>query len=147
MSLIFSKVTLTLYCRIRFETPISCCSHPHKLRQCEINTLLRKSFTFTFTSVLVFVILTIINSLETFFLPNYRTHTLKICLKDRPGIVNQVKETLTQNDVKLVSLNASMPNKTSLKLSMIIRKPKNLGMDKVINLVNNLDEVDSMEIE
>ncbi len=100
-----------------------------------------------FTTVLVFVILTIINSLETFFLPNYRTHTLKICLKDRPGIVNQVKETLTQNDVKLVSLNASMPNKTSLKLSMIIRKPKNLGMDKVINLVNNLDEVDSMEIE
>ena len=101
----------------------------------------------SFTTILVFVILTIINSLETFLLPNYKTHTLKICLQDRPGIVNQVKETLSDNDVKLVSLNASMPNKSSLKLSMIIRKPRDLGMDKVINLVNNLDEVNSMEIE
>lgn len=100
-----------------------------------------------FTTLLVFVILTIINSLETFFLPEYKTHSLKITLRDRPGIVNCIKETLMQNDVKLVSLNAAMPNKSTLKLSMIIRKPKELGMDKVINLVNGLDEVDSMEIE
>ena len=100
-----------------------------------------------FTAAIVFVILTIINKLETFFLPNYKTHTLKVTLKDRPGIVNQIKETLTDNKVKLISLNASMPDKFSLKLSMIIRKPRELGMDRVINLMNSLDEVDSMEIE
>ena len=100
-----------------------------------------------FTSVLVFVILTIINKIETLFLPAYRTHTLKVTLRDRPGIVNCIKEVLSDNKVKIVSLNASMPDKSSLKLSMIIRKPSDLGMDKVINLVNKLDEVDSMEIE
>ncbi len=101
----------------------------------------------SFTTVLVFVILTIINKVESFFLPAYRTHTLKVSLCDRPGIINQIREVLSENDVKIISLNASMPDKSSLKLSMIIRKPKELGMDKVINLVNNLDEVDSMEIE
>lgn len=100
-----------------------------------------------FTTVLVFVILTIINKVESLFLPAYRTHTLKVSLTDRPGIVNQIREVLSENDVKIILLNASMTNKSSLRLSMIIRKPKELGMDKVINLVNNLDEVDSMEIE
>lgn len=100
-----------------------------------------------FTSVLVFVILTIINKIETLFLPAYRSHTLKVTLRDRPGIVNCIREVLADNKVKIVSLNASMPDKSSLKLSMIIRKPLELGMDKVINLVNTLDEVDSMEIE
>ncbi len=100
-----------------------------------------------FTTVLVFVILTIINKIETLFLPSYRTHTLKVTLVDRPGIVNCIKHVLSENNVKIISLNASMPNKSSLKLSMIIRKPLDLGMDKVINLVNTLDEVDSMEIE
>lgn len=101
----------------------------------------------SFTTVLVFVILTIINKIETFFLPSYRTHTLKVTLIDRPGIVNHIKHVLSENNVKIISLNASMPDKSSLKLSMVIRKPLDLGMDKVINLVNNLDEVDSMEIE
>lgn len=100
-----------------------------------------------FTTVLVFVILTIINKVESLFLPAYRTHTLKVSLSDRPGIVNQIREVLSENAVKIISLNASMTDKSSLRLSMIIRKPKELGMDKVINLVNNLDEVDSMEIE
>ena len=49
--------------------------------------------------------------------------------------------------IHMVSLNASMPDKKTLKLSMIIRKPKSVGMDSVINLVNSLDEARSMEIE
>ena len=61
--------------------------------------------------------------------------------------MNCIREVLADNKVKIISLNASMPDKSSLKLSMIIRKPLDLGMDKVINLVNTLDEVDSMEIE
>ena len=101
----------------------------------------------SFTTVLVFVILTIINKIETLFLPSYRNHTLKVSLSDRPGIVNQIREVLSENGVKIISLNANMPDKSNLRLSMIIRKPKELGMDRVINLVNSLDEVDSMEIE
>ena len=58
-----------------------------------------------------------------------------------------VKMLLEEKSIKVSSLNASMPNKETLKLSMVIRKPSDVGMDKVINLVNSLDEAQSMEIE
>ena len=47
----------------------------------------------------------------------------------------------------MVSLNASMPDKETLKLTMVIRKPGNLGMDSIINLVNSMDAAKSMEID
>ena len=99
-----------------------------------------------FTAVLVFIILTIINKAEDFFLTTYKTHTLKVCLSDRPGIVNDVKTLLGEKNIRVSSLNASMPDKDTLKLSMVIRKPSEIGMDKVINIVNSLDEAQSMEI-
>ncbi len=99
-----------------------------------------------FTAIMVLVILTVINYLESFFLTTYKAHTLKITLNDRPGIVNEIREMLTAYKVKVVSLNASMPNKETLKLEMIIRKPADLGMDKVINIVNSMEESSSMAI-
>jgi len=80
-------------------------------------------------------------------LPTYKTHTLKVVLDDRPGIVNEVKSILEEKRVNMVSLNASMPDKGTLKLGMIIRKPDDLGMDSIINIINSLDEAKSMEIE
>lgn len=100
-----------------------------------------------FTTVVVLIILTVINYLENLILPSYRSHTLKIVLKDRPGIVNEVKEMLNVYKVKVITLNASMPDKKTLKLSMGIRKPSDLGMDKVINIVNSIDDAASLEIE
>ena len=100
-----------------------------------------------FTTVVVLVILTVINYFEKFLLPSYKSHTLKIVLNDRPGIVNEVKEMLSLYKVKVITLNASMPDKKTLKLSMAIRKPNGLGMDKVINIVNSLDDAASLEIE
>ncbi len=100
-----------------------------------------------FTSVLVLIILTVINYLEGILLTTYRTHTLKISLEDRPGIVNEMREMLKAYKVKIVSLNASMPDKQTLKLSMIIRKPNELGMDKVINIINSMDEAQTMSLE
>lgn len=99
------------------------------------------------STCVVVLILTIINKVEQNFLPSYRTHKLTVKLKDRPGIVNAVKNVLNENKVKLVSINASMPNKKNLVLGMIIRKPDELGMDKIINLMNTIGETESMEIE
>jgi putative Mg2+ transporter-C (MgtC) family protein len=99
-----------------------------------------------FTALTVLVILTVINYLERFFLTTYKAHTLKITLNDRPGIVNEIREMLTAYKVRVVSLNASMPNKKTLKLEMIIRKPADLGMDKVINIINTMEETSSMAI-
>lgn len=99
------------------------------------------------TTATVFVILTIINKIESLVLTKYKTHTLKVILEDRPGIVNDIKIMLANKKVKITSLNASMPDKQTLKLNMVIRKPQKLGMDSIINLVNSLNEAKSMEID
>ena len=100
-----------------------------------------------FTTALVLIILTIISKAEKTFLTSYKSHTLKITLDDRPGIVKEVKNLLEIHRVVLASLNASMPDKNTLKLSMVIRKPNDIGMDKIINMINSIDEAKSMEIE
>lgn len=99
------------------------------------------------TAVLVLIILTIISKVEKAFLTTYKTHTLKIVLDDRPGIVSDIKDMLTLKKVKLVSLSASMPDMKSLKLSMVIRKPSEVGMDSLINALAKFSETRSMDLE
>lgn len=99
------------------------------------------------SAVLVFVILTMINKIEKAVLTNYGTHTLKIVLDDRPGVVREVREALEKRSVKLVSLSASMPDRLTLKLSMVIRKPSDLGMDSLINALTDFTETRSMDLE
>ena len=98
-------------------------------------------------AVLVFVILTIINKLEKAVLTSYGTHTLKVVLDDRPGIVKDIRMMLNERKVKLVSLSASMPDRATLKLSMVIRKPSNLGMDSLINSLTEFSETRSMDLD
>lgn len=99
------------------------------------------------TTALVLIILTIISKLEKAILTTYKIHTLKITLDDRPGIVSDVKDMLTLKKVKLISLSASMPNMKTLKLSMIIRKPNDVGMDNLINSLAKFSETRSMDLE
>ena len=99
------------------------------------------------TTGLVFVILTIINRIEKAVLTTYKTHTLKITLDDRPGIIKDVKSRLSERGVKFVSLSASMPSRESLRLSMVIRKPTDLGMDSLINSLTDFSETQSMDVD
>ncbi len=98
-------------------------------------------------AVLVFVILTMINKIEKAVLTSYGTHTLKIVLDDRPGVVREVRNALAEKNVKLVSLSASMPDRSTLKLSMVIRKPSDLGMDSLINTLTEFSETRSMDLD
>lgn len=100
-----------------------------------------------FTTIVVILILSLINYLENLLMTTYKTHTVKVTLADRPGIVNEIKETLQIFKVKVVSLNARMPNKKTLKLELIVRKPSDLAMDKLINILNSIDETQDMAIE
>ena len=100
-----------------------------------------------FTTILVLMILTVMNYLESILLTSYRAHTLKATLTDRPGIINDLRENLGEYKIKVVSLNASMTNKETLKLEMVIRKPSEIGMDKVINIVSSMDEAQTMSLE
>ena len=100
-----------------------------------------------FTSLLVLLILTAMNRLEEWILTSYKTRTFKVTLDDRPGIVNDVRTILDEQNVKVVSINVSMPNKSTVKLGTVIRMPSDLKLDKLIGLINKLDEPKSMEIE
>ena len=100
-----------------------------------------------FTTVLVLMILTVMNYLEGILLTSYKAHTLKTTLTDRPGIINDLRENLGEYKIKVVSLNASMPDRETLKLEMVIRKPSEIGMDKVINIVSSMDEAQTMSLE
>ena len=100
-----------------------------------------------FTTVIVILILSLINYLENILMTTYRTHTVKVTLTDRPGIINEIKETLLLYKIKVTSLNARMSNKKTLKLELIVRKPNDLGMDKLINILNSIAEAQDMEIE
>ena len=88
-----------------------------------------------------------INYLEGMLLTTYKTHTLKTTLSDRPGIINDLRENLGEYKIKVVSLNASMPDRETLKIEMVIRKPNDIGMDKVINIVSSMDEAQTMSLE
>jgi len=99
------------------------------------------------STVLVFIILTIIDKIERHFLPSYKTRTLKVCLEDRPGIVNDVRSVLEGMKIKIVSLSASMPDKTTIRLGLIIRAPVDLRMDSLIGRINKLDAAQSMEVD
>lgn len=98
-------------------------------------------------TLMVILILSIINRVEKFFLVTYKTHTIEIVLDDRPGIIKDIKCILEINKVKVISLNAQMPNKDILKLSMIIKKPHDFSMDKVIGLINGVEETKEMRIK
>lgn len=100
-----------------------------------------------FTTLVVLLILSLISYLENLMMTTYKTHTIKVTLSDRPGIVNEIKETLSIYKVKVESLNARMPNKKTLKLELIVRKPKDLAMDKMINILNSIDETQDMAID
>ena len=95
---------------------------------------------------LVIIILSIINKVETAILPSYRTRTLRVSLEDRPGIVNDVRSILESQKVRILSLGASMPNKRTLNLELVIRTPSSLMMDSLIGQLNKMDAAQSMEI-
>tara|TARA_A100001011_G_scaffold395208_1_gene489534 strand:+ start:3308 stop:4036 length:729 start_codon:yes stop_codon:yes gene_type:complete len=100
-----------------------------------------------FTTVLVFIILTIINKLEGVILTSYKTRTFKVTLDDRPGVVNDIRQIMINYKIKIISLNVAMPNKNTVKLNMIIRMPSEMKLDKMIGLINHLDEARSMQID
>ncbi len=101
----------------------------------------------TLAAAMVFVILTIISKVEKFALTTYKTHTLKITLDDRPGIVADIRSLLESKNIRLVSLSVNMPKRNTLKVSMIIRKPAELGMDSLINALTTFDETQSMHLD
>ena len=98
-------------------------------------------------AILVLVALTLVNKLGSKFLTGYRNREFKVKISDRPGILDELRKRLEMKKVTILSLNAAMSDKKSLKVDMVIRLPGDLRMDSLINVVNELEETQSIEID
>ena len=95
----------------------------------------------------VLLALVFVHKIGSVFLTGYRTREFKIRLADRPGVIDTLRTRLESRKVKIISMNAAMPDKETLKLDMIIRVPGDLKMDALINLVNDIGDTKSMQID
>ncbi len=98
-------------------------------------------------TVCVLAALTLVNKVTHNILTGFRTREFKVKLTDRPGVLNELRTRLEKRKVSILSLNAAMPDKKTLKIDMIIRMPSDLKMDALINLVNDIDETQSVQID
>jgi len=99
-----------------------------------------------FTSMLVVIILWGVGKLEHTLMKNYKNHTLQFTFSDRPGLIEDVKFRLTVLGIKIISINASMPNRETVSLSLVVRKPLDLKMDKIIRTISDAHETKTVRI-
>ncbi len=99
------------------------------------------------STILVLVALVLVNKLGSKFLTGYRNREFKVKISDRPGILDELRTRLEQKRVSILSLNAAMSDKKTLKVDMVIRLPGDLRMDSLINVVNELEETQSISID
>lgn len=99
-----------------------------------------------FTSMLVVIILWGVGKLEHTLMKNYKNHTLKFTFSDRPGLIEDVKFRLSVLGIKIISINASMPDRETISLSLVVRKPLDLKMDKIIRTVSDVHETKTVRI-
>ena len=101
----------------------------------------------TVTALIVITVLGLVGKFETWVLTEYQTRELKVSLKDREGIIDELTDLLKEEKVKIKSMSAGLSSKNNLKLAMVIRVPAELKMCTLINIINSLKETESMEIE
>ena len=94
----------------------------------------------------VFVALTILNKIGHVLFTGYKIREFKIRIADRPGIIHDLRTDLSDIGVKVLSMNTTMPDKDTIKIDMVIRVPENIKMDKLIDVVNNIDQHNHMQI-
>jgi len=99
-----------------------------------------------FTTTLVVIILWGVGKLEHTLMRNYKNHILKFTFSDRPGLIEDVKFRLTILGIKIISINASMPDRETISLSLVVRKPLDLKMDKIIRTVSDVHETKTVRI-
>lgn len=89
----------------------------------------------------------VIGRFEHNFLSSYRTHTLKVTLEDRPGVVKELRAELEGLGVKVVSSSASLDSTGLVKIALIIHKPEAVTIDKLIGVARRKFIARSVRLE
>jgi ACT domain-containing protein len=71
-------------------------------------------------------------------LGTYTNHEVSIRVKDRPGIINDIRERLDELECKVLLITPRIEKNNNLEISIAVRKPKDLSLDKLIKLIQNV---------
>ena len=71
-----------------------------------------------------------------------RVRELKVRLRDRPGIINDLRTILDSKSVKIISISTHMKDRHKLELDLIIQLPNDLKLDTLINVLNTIEDED-----
>jgi len=99
------------------------------------------------TTILVLSALTVIDKFQKFFIPGHSTREISLTVRDRKGLVNDLRENLTKQNISIISLSAKIGANETLNLDMIVRVPNDVGMDSLINIVNTLEDMESVSVQ
>lgn len=81
------------------------------------------------------------------WLSSYRTHTLKVTVEDRPGVVRELRAALERLGARVASTSASLDGSSLIKVTLIIHKPAGLTVDKIIGIARRDFTARSVRLE
>jgi len=91
----------------------------------------------TVAAVMTLGTLWIVGNIEHRFLSTHHTHSIEFTLIDRPGVVRDLRHAVEGMGVRVVSSAASVSDGPTIKVSMVVHKPDDLTIDKIIGIARN----------
>ena len=89
----------------------------------------------------------IVGRLEKRYLSSHATHTIEFSLPDRPGIVRDLLAAIVGLGVRIVSSSASVGEDPFVRVSVVVQKPNDLTIDKIIGIARRDFGARSVRVE
>jgi putative Mg2+ transporter-C (MgtC) family protein len=96
-----------------------------------------------FTTVFVITALVVVDKIVKKALGIYTNHEITIRVKDRPGIINDIRQRLDELECKVLLITPRIEKNNNLEITIAVRKPKELSLDKLIKLVQSVSVKDA----
>ena len=91
-----------------------------------------------FVTAFVIAALVVVDKIVKKALGAYTNHEISIRVKDRPGIIKDIRERLDELECKVLLITPRIEKSNNLEISIAVRKPKDLSLDKLIKLIQNV---------
>jgi uncharacterized membrane protein YhiD involved in acid resistance len=89
----------------------------------------------------------IVGNIEHRFLSTHHTHSIEFTLLDRPGVVRDLRSSVEGMGVRVVSSSASVSDGPTIKVSMVVHKPDDLTIDKIIGVARSTFGARAVRVE
>jgi uncharacterized membrane protein YhiD involved in acid resistance len=89
----------------------------------------------------------VVGHFERRFLSSGAVHTIDFTLPDRPGVVRDLLDAVVGLGVRVVSSSASVGEGPSIRVSVVVQKPNDLTIDKIIGIARRDFGASSVRVE